>query len=445
MIQKDYTFKDVFKISLPIFVELLLQLLVGNVDQFMISRYSQESVGAIGNGNLIMNIIIVVLNMMSSAATVLISQYLGSNSKKKIDETATVSLLVTGISGLLFTFILMFGANTVFTWLQVPENIIGEASSYLRITGSFVVVQSAYMTITAVLKSYSLVKEVMAASLIMNLLNIIGNGILINGLLGFPQLGIVGAAISTNFSKLIGLILVVIFFIKKTDAKVSLSCLTPFPWETLKKILGIALPSGGESLSYNFSQTCIQIMINLFGIVVITTKVYCSMLANVAYVYSIAIAQATQIILGYLVGAGRKDELTKHMRHAILISVAVSLSVTALVYFNSDFIFGIFTNDPRVIALGKQIIFVEFVLEIGRSINIAMVRGLITVGDVNFPVIMCVLSSWLIAVGLGYFLGVYLGYGLVGIWWAMAIDEGIRGIVFILRWKQERWKEKDFC
>ncbi|MBR5485323.1 MAG: MATE family efflux transporter [Oscillospiraceae bacterium] len=441
MIKEKYTIKDVILISGPVFVELMLQLLVGNIDQFMVSRVSQEAVAAIGNGNLIMNLIIVLLNMMASAATVLISKYLGAKDHKKINETATVSLLVTGVSGFVCTLVLLLGAKTIFSWLQVPAEIIAEASAYLRITGAFVMVQGAYMTIAAILRSYALVKEVLVSSFIMNMINIAGNAVLINGLFGFPKLGIVGAAISTNFSKLIGLIIVATFMLKKTDARVSTSYLKPFPTGTLNRILGIALPSGGESMSYSLSQTCIMKMINFFGTAVITTKVYCSMLANVAYIYSIAVSQATQIVIGYLIGSGNTKDLDKHMRNAILASIGVSLSITAIFYFNSDAVLGIFTSNPMVLELGKKILLVEFVLEVGRSINIAMVRGLITVGDVLFPVGICVVSAWIIAVGAGYVLGVHMGYGLLGIWWAMAIDECVRGALFIHRWKKGKWRK----
>ena len=84
VIQQDST-KTVFKMSIPIFIELLLQLLVGNVDQIMISQYSQGSVAAIGNGNQIMNIIIIVLSVTSVASTILFSQYLGAKNKRKIE------------------------------------------------------------------------------------------------------------------------------------------------------------------------------------------------------------------------------------------------------------------------------------------------------------------------------------------------------------------------
>lgn len=72
----------VFKMSVPIFIELLLQLLVGNIDQIMISRYSADSVAAIVNGNQIMNIIIIVVNMLAMASAVILSQYIGEKTMR---------------------------------------------------------------------------------------------------------------------------------------------------------------------------------------------------------------------------------------------------------------------------------------------------------------------------------------------------------------------------
>ena len=365
MIKEKYDNKTIFMMSLPIFVELLLQLLVGNIDQFMISKYSQEAVAAIGNGNQIMNIVIVVLNVMSVSTTILISQYLGAKNKSKGSEVSTASLLISSVFSVLIT--ILFKA---------------------------------------------------------------------------PRLGIVGAAISTNFSKCIGLIAVTIILIKKVDIKISLKYLKPFPIDTIKKLLFIGLPSGGESLSYNLSQMIILKVVNIFGTSVIATRVYGNMLANVCYVYSLAIGQATQVVIGYLIGAGREDEVENRVWSVSVISLVVSLAVTILIYFNSDAVFGIFSKDPVVLALGKKIIFIEIFLEIGRAINIVMTKCLIAAGDVYYPVLTTLTFSWVVAVGGSYILGVKLGLGLQGVWLAMMMDELIRAVIFAIRFKSCKWKNK---
>ncbi len=135
----------------------------------------------------------------------------------------------------------------------------------------------------------------------------------------------------------------------------SLRYLELFLVENIKKLLFIGLPSGGEYLSYNLSQMMILKFVNIFGTAVIATRVYTNMLANICYVYIMAISQATQVVIGYLIGGGREDEVKERVWSISVISIVVSLTVTVLIYLNSDFIFGIFSNDPRVLDLGKKL------------------------------------------------------------------------------------------
>lgn len=125
---------------------------------------------------------------------------------------------------------------------------------------------------------------------------------------------------------------------------------------------------------------------------------------------------------------------------SVLASIAVSESLNLLIYVFAAPIFGIFTQDPAVIALARQIILVGFALELGRSVNITMVRCLIAVGDVRFPVGAALFSTWFIAVGLGWLLGVHFGMGLVGLWIGMAADECFRGLLFVLRFRAGGWQ-----
>lgn len=115
----------------------------------------------------------------------------------------------------------------------------------------------------------------------------------------------------------------------------SLQYLHPFPAKTFRALLGIALPSGTEALSYNVSQTFILRFINLMGAAVVSAKVYGSMLANVAYVYSIAVGQATQIILGYMIGGRKLDEVSGRVWSTIRIALAASELLTLLILISA--------------------------------------------------------------------------------------------------------------
>ena len=435
--------RRVFHLSLPIFAELLLQLLVGNVDQFMLSHFGSAAVSAVGNGNQVMNVVVIVLETMSSATTILLTHHIGAGRQgEACDEIATVGVAVSAAFSAVMGLLLLCVPHVVFTILRTPAEAFDSACLYTRIVGGTVLVQGLYIELCAVLRSYTLLKEVVTASVVMNLLNVAGNAVLINGWLGLPRLGVTGAAISTCVSKAVGLTLVIWTLRQKCGVRFSVKYLRPFPMETFQRLLGIATPSGAEALSYNVSQIFILRFINLMGTTVIATKVYASMLANVAYVYSIAVAQATQILIGYMLGARKLDEVTRRVWSTIRIALVISELLTLCIFLFSDPIYSIFTPDPAIHALGRQIILVEFALEIGRSVNIVMTRCLTTAGDVWYPVIVGISSQWLVAVLGSWLLGHVLGGGLVGIWAAMACDEGLRGLLFLLRFRKGTWREK---
>lgn len=103
------------------------------------------------------------------------------------------------------------------------------------------------------------------------------------------------------------------------------------------------------------------------GIVVITTKIYAYIIAMFSYIYSQALAMATQIIVGFLIGAGDLDAVEQRVWKTIRIAVTISTTVTLLLFFNSDSIYGIFTDNPEVLELGRHIFLIEVFLEAGRA------------------------------------------------------------------------------
>lgn len=428
--------------SVPIFVETVLQMMVPNVDQFMLSRYSSGSVAAVGNDNVIFNLVVLTLAVLSQAATILIAHYRGAGNLSKVSEVCSVALATNLVLGLIISILLFFFDEFFLTALDMPRETWADASLYLRWIGIFVFIQSMYMAFISFLRGFSLLKLTMICSLVMNLINIGGNMILIHGWGPIPSLGVLGVCISTNISKFIGFFLIVYLFHRYTPARLSLKFFRPFPWDTLKKILYLGIPSGGETFSYQLSQTVIMKFINIFGVIVITTKVYCYIIAMISYVYSQSLAMATQILVGYFKGAGDNEEVDRRVKFTIAVAMLLSGSIAAFLYLNADTVLSVFTDDPEIHALGKTILLVEIFLEVGRAVNMSMVMALNAAGDVRAPVTIGIIFMWSVATLGAWFLGVHLYWGLVGIWIAMAADECIRGLVFFWRWHQGVWRKR---
>ena len=432
---------NLFALTWPIFIELVLQMLMGNIDQIMISKYSQTGVAAVGNANQILNFLVLAFNVLCVASIILITQYKGAHQEDEVEKIYSLSIMTNlVVSGAISLIIFIFG-RTFFRMMSVPADVLDEATIYMMLTGGFIFLQSLSLTYSALLRSNHRMKESMVAAVTMNILNIIGNAALINGIGPIPPLGVAGVAISTTVSRVIGVFLMARMFKKYVGVPISFKKLKPFPTTLFKKLLGIGLPSAGENFAYSLSQIVIMSFINLFGTTTITVKVYSSMLAMVTYILTSAIAQATQVIIGHMLGARQVEETDKRVWKTLRISMLSSFVASLILLLFSDFFFSLFTSSPEVLKMGKTILFIDLFLEQGRAVNICFVRCLQTAGDIKFPVTLGIFSTWIIAVGLAYILGVVMNLGLAGIWLAMMTDELFRGVVFILRWRKGGWKK----
>ena len=434
---------DVFVLSVPLFIELFMQIMVGNVNQMMLAPHGTDPAAAVGNALQILNIITIALSAMGTASTVLVTRVLGNaSSKRTISEIATVALVVNMALGALKTAVLFAFWPQFFSWLHIDATLWGMGSSFLLIVGSTTILQGAFFAITALLRSFARVGDVMGASLAMNAVNVGVGLVLVNGLGGVPALGVEGTAAANVAARVVGLGLAAFMLLRHTDVRPSPRLLRPFPKKTLKNMLGVGIPSSGEQMNYDLAQIVILSFINVLGTTVVTVKVYCSMLASIAYLYSIALSQATQIVLGYLFGAGKFDIVRRRVWMADLIAAVLTTAVSLTLWWNFDAVVGLLTADPVVHELGRQIMLVEVFLGIGRSLNIVMVRALIALGDVRTPVTVNVVFSWVFAVGGGWLLGIGWGWGLVGMWIAMCIDEWLRAGFLIATFARGGWKRR---
>jgi Na+-driven multidrug efflux pump len=178
------------------------------------------------------------------------------------------------------------------------------------------------------------------------------------------------------------------------------------------------------------------------GIVAINTRIYCNMLSSVAYMFSTALGLGAQIIVGHCVGAGLYDlaykKVIKNTRVAFIICEAVAI----VNYLISGLTLSMFSDNPEVIALGKNIMLIAVFLEMGRTINIVIIDCMKASGDVKYPTGIGIISQWGIAVLVSFVLGIVFDMGLQGVWIAMALDEIVRAIVFAIRWKKGSWRGK---
>ncbi|MYL69978.1 MATE family efflux transporter [Halobacillus litoralis] len=433
-----------FALTWPIFIEVLLHMLMGNADTLMLSQYSDDAVAAVGVSNQILSVVIVMFGFVATGAAILVAQNLGAEQKKEAGSISVTSLSVNLWFSLFLSFGLFLFSEQILNVMDLPPSLMGDATEYMNIVGGLIFVQAMLMTIGALLRSYGHTKDPMYVTIGMNILNVIGNYFVIFGPFGLPVFGVEGVAYVTAISRAFGFLVLLLLLIKRVSGDLPWRSLYHYEKAHIKNLLHIGVPSAGEQLSYNASQMVITYFVAQMGATAITTKVYAQNLMMFIFLCSIAIGQGTQILIGHHIGAKETEKAYRQCIRSLQLAIVISLSVAVVFYFSSDFLLGLFTEDRTILATGGTLLLLTVLLEPGRAFNLVVINSLRAAGDVRFPVIVGILSMWGIQVTIAWIFGLHFSYGLIGIWVGFIVDEWLRGVLMLRRWKSRVWLKKSF-
>jgi len=435
-----------FALIWPILIETFLRMLFGTADTFMLSGYSDKAVAGVGAANQYISILILVFQIVSGGSGIVVSQYLGAKNNKRASDVVIASIVFNLVFGLLISLILFIFAGKMLGLMNFSSEVYGYSRDFLIIVGSFSFIQAMSITVSAVLRSYGYVKYPMMVNMGANFLNIIGNFISIYGAFGIPVLGVKGVAMSTVISQFIGLVVILMIMRKKVGIGFSVVKVLRMPKNIivaiLKDIFKIGGPSAGETLSYNISQIVITACIaNFMGEDSLTARYYVFNLMVYIMLFGLATGQATQIMVGHMIGAGRRDDAYKTCLRSLKIAAVVSAAVAIVFAVFGKVLLGLFTDNGDIIEIGGLLFIITIVLEPGRSFNVVLGYSLKGAGDAKFTLYIGLVSMWLVAVGMTYFLGVAMNLGLIGVWIAFAMDEWVRGLAMLKRWRSRTWEK----
>ncbi|MEC3882806.1 MATE family efflux transporter [Halobacillus sp. HZG1] len=433
-----------FALTWPIFIEVLLHMLMGNADTLMLSQYSDDAVAAVGVSNQILSVVIVMFGFVATGAAILVAQNLGAEQKKEAGSISVTSLSVNLWFSLFLSFGLFLFSEQILNVMDLPPSLMGDATEYMNIVGGLIFVQAMLMTIGALLRSYGHTKDPMYVTIGMNILNVIGNYFVIFGPFGLPVFGVEGVAYVTAVSRAFGFLVLLLLLIKRVSGDLPWRSFYHYEKAHIKNLLHIGVPSAGEQLSYNASQMVITYFVAQMGATAITTKVYAQNLMMFIFLCSIAIGQGTQILIGHHIGAKETEKAYRQCIRSLQLAIVISLSVAVVFYFSSDFLLGLFTEDRTILATGGTLLLLTVLLEPGRAFNLVVINSLRAAGDVRFPVIVGILSMWGIQVTIAWIFGLHFSYGLIGIWIGFIVDEWLRGVLMLRRWKSRVWLKKSF-
>ena len=436
--------KNLISLIIPIFFELLLVTIVGNIDTIMLGYYSDEAVGAIGGITQLLNIQNVIFSFINMATAILTAQFLGAKDYKRVKQVISVSLVLNVLLGLILGGIYLFFWESLLQKINLPGELIGIGKYYFQMVGGLCILQGIILSCGAILKSHGRPTETLIINVGVNILNIIGNAFFIFGWLGMPVLGPTGVGISTVISRGIGCVAAFYMMCRYCNFTFKKKYIKPFPFKIVKNILSIGLPTAGENLAWNVGQLMIVAMVNTMGTTIIASRTYLMLISSFTMTLSIALGQGTAIQVGHLVGAGEIKEVYHKCLKSLKIALIFAFVTTSLVFLFRKPIMSIFTTNPDILKASLKIFPLMILLEMGRVFNIVIINSLHAAGDIKFPMFMGITCVFTVAVLFSYLFGISLGWGLAGIWLANAMDEWIRGLAMYFRWKSKKWQNKSF-
>ncbi|WP_309122550.1 MATE family efflux transporter [Paenibacillus sp.] len=433
---------SLFAISWPIFVESALQMLLRISDTFMLSKVSDDAVAAVGVATQLLLFAVLLFNVISYGASIVISQYLGAGRDREVERLTGAAIGLNALFGIAVSASVVAFSGPLLRLFGLEPALLQEAERFLWIAGGALVVQAVLSAVVAVIQAHGFTRSTMMVTIGMNVLNVCGNVLVIYGPMGFPKLGVPGVALSTVVAQLVGLTVNLYVLRKHIGVKLNASVLTRWKREHVRQVLSVGFPSSVNNLSYSASQLVTTAFITTLGASMLSTKIYTQNLTFLIIVLVASIGRGGQLIIGRIVGAGEAEEAYRRALRHLAISMGLTLTAVSLVAVFRVPLLRLFTHDASIVGLGASLLLLGFLLEPGRNFNVVMERSLHAAGDARYSMISALAVTWFASVPLIYLLGVHWGFGLYGMWFAFMFDEWARGLLLFHRWKSRAWQKK---
>lgn len=433
---------SLFAVTWPIFIDSVLRMMLGTADVFMLSRISDQAAGAIGLANEIIAFCILMFGFVGIGTSVAVTQYLGAGKPETASRVSALAITMNLIFGLVVSAVIAGVGEQVMRLMHLDSALIGVANRYLMIIGAFLWVEAVSYAVSSIIRAHGYTRDVMYVTLGVNIVHVTGNYLLIFGHFGFPELGVTGAAISTVVCRMIGLAVLLVLLYRRVSSPIRLKDYADFDKTRVKQVLSIGLPAAGEHLAWQSQYMMIMSFINIIGQTALSAHIYVYNVSAYFMALAMAIGMGTEIIVGHMVGAGELQAAYRRLLRSLRISLLLTFAVVVVAALFREGLIGLFTDSREIIAAGSAIFLLSIVLEPGRTFNLVVINSLRAAGDARFPVLMGVMSMWGVCVPLAYWLGIHWQMGLLGIWIAFAVDEWLRGILMLIRWRSRAWEKK---
>lgn len=433
--------KDLRKLIIPLILEQTLAITVGMADTMMISSAGEAAVSGVSLVDMFNNLIISVLAALATGGAVVTSQCIGAGRREEACRSArqlvfTEAAITIGISVLVLLFHrqilgLFFG--------QIEADVMQNAIIYLIISVFSFPLLAVYDSCAALYRSMGNAQITLKISLLMNVINVVGNAIGVYVL----KLGVAGVAIPSLVSR--GVAGVVLFtFLHNPD---NLVFLTRGKFKVdatiVKRILFIGIPSGIENGIFQLGRVLVVSIIAAFGTSQIAANGVANSLDSMGCIVRQAMSLAMITVIGRCVGAGEEGQVRYYTKKLLGETYFYTAVINSIILLLLPWILQIY-------GLGEETTRLSYILVMihdGMAIflwpaSFVLPNMLRACNDVKYTMVVSIFSMITFRIGFSYLFGVHMGWMAVGVWAAMVIDWVFRVLCFVGRYLAGTWRKK---
>lgn len=429
------------KLIYPLIIEQILAITVGMADTIMISYAGESAMSGVSLVDMINTLMINIFIAVSTGGAVILSQYLGSKNTKKASKAASQLIMISAVIAIVFMIVFILGNHFILKLFfgAIEFDVMKNAKIYFLISVCSYPFIAIFDSCSAIFRSMGNSKVSMEISVGMNILNGIGNAILIFGF----SMGVMGAALSTLFARIIGTLFIFILLDRRRNL-VAVSVKEIFTWdkEIIYRILYIGIPSGIENGIFQLGRVLVVSIISTYGTAQIAANAVANGLDSMGTIAGQAMNLAMLTVIGHCMGAGKKEEAVFYTKKLWKLTYQITFVINTVILLSLPLLLKLFSLSEEVYHYSYILILIHNGIAIFLwPTAFTMPNALRAAGDVKFCMIVSVFSMIAFRILFSVVFGTWFGLGIIGVWIAMVMDWIFRASVFTIRLSQGRWLE----
>lgn len=425
----------------PLIIEQLLILLVGIADTLMVSYAGEAAVSGVSLVNQLNTVFILIFTALASGGAVVASQYIGhKDQKKSVLSGSQLVMITTCISIVLMLLAIVFKKQLLTILFGSVESDVMEACiTYLVISAFSFPALAIYNSCAGLFRSMSKTKTIMYVSIIMNIINVIGNAIGIFVL----HAGVAGVAYPSLISRVIAsCILIILAFDKKNAIYIRIQDIFKWNTEMLRRILSIAIPNGIENGLFQLSKVALSSIVAMFGTSQIAANGVAQSFWSMAALFCLAMGPAFITVIGQCMGSGDIEAADYYMKKLLRITFIGGSLWNILFFILTPLILQLYNLSGETITIIIILCVIHNVFNaLLCPIASSMSNGMRACGDVKYTMYTSIFSTVVCRVVLSFIFGIWMNLGVIGIALAMVGDWAIKSILIAVRYKNGKWKQ----